>query len=130
MWRRHRQAAALRTQRGDERAEHDLACITARTDEQTTIRHDNMLSRSGASARAKLRCQQVCNAQLNVDWSSGQAEAAAGRALPAASWAAPPLGPETMQCATAEGLAARWNACLHRYARRSEAPPTGVGTCG
>ena len=93
-------------------------CHVLRTIFEHTEKHAHN-SECGAYCRLfSLQCrwQQVCNAQLHVDWASGQEDRFAEVLVAVAYWAVLPLSPDVVQCTTVVDLAARWNAGLRRCA--------------
>ena len=123
LWRRHRQAAALCTQQGDDIASRHIDAISFHIDAQSTSRLSDwrarVRTRSGASAWLKFRCHQASNACLPVNWGADISSPIATRPIVGSSWAALPLSPNDMQCITATEFTTRWNAGLRRHPRCS-----------
>ena len=115
LWRRCRQALALRTQWGDDRAEALLVQISELIDRNTATRRDSwradMQDRSKAARWVKHRATPESDLQLSAEWEPSED----GGAM--VSLGAVPVSAEDVQEATANELAGRWNAGIYKYDR-------------
>ena len=116
LWRRCRQALAMGTSWGDDRAEALLSQISGLIDRNTAARREvwraDMQDRAHAAKWVKNRTTADCDIQHTMDWVASD-EGSVDASLSAIKCSA-----EEVQEATSIELAGRWNAGIYRYDRK------------